>query len=60
MARKFFLKDFDLLTAVYDPEQFFLFPDGIGIYYGIYDIGCGADGDFLFIVPWEDLKSDTT
>ncbi|MDE6914452.1 MAG: DUF5050 domain-containing protein [Lachnospiraceae bacterium] len=56
----FFLKDFDLLTAVYDPEQFFLFPDGIGIYYGIYDIGCGADGDFLFIVPWEDLKSDTT
>ena len=53
---KFFLKNFDILTAFCEPQNFFLFSDGIGIYYGIYDIDCGAAGDFLFIVPWEDFE----
>lgn len=54
---KIFLEDYDILTASYEPQNFFLFSDGIGIYYGIYEIGCGGDGDFLFIVPWEDFVS---
>ncbi|MDE7267916.1 MAG: DUF5050 domain-containing protein [Lachnospiraceae bacterium] len=52
---RFFLENYDELTAKYDPQNFFLFSDGIGIYYEIYDIGCGAEGDYLFIVPWEDF-----
>ena len=52
----FFLKNYDELTAKYDPQNFFLFSEGIGIYYEIYDIDCGAAGDFLFIVPWEDFE----
>ncbi len=51
---KFFLKDYDTLTAKFDPEEFFLFPEGIGIYYGRYAIDCGAAGDYVFIVPYPD------
>lgn len=50
------LDEYDDLTKEFNPEQFFLFPEGIGIYYKIYAIGCGAEGDFLFIVPWEDFS----
>ena len=53
--RTFFLKNYDKLTEKYEPHNFFLFSEGIGIYYGIYDIDCGAEGDYLFIVPWEDF-----
>ena len=35
-----------------EPEQFFLFPEGIGIYYERYAIDSGAAGDCLFIVPF--------
>ena len=51
---KFFLEDYDTLTAKFDPEDFFLFPEGIGIYYARYAIDCGAAGDYLFIVPYPD------
>lgn len=51
-GEKFFFRDEDVLTERFKPEQFFLFPDGIGIYYEIYAIDCGAAGDFLFIVPF--------
>ena len=50
--RKYFLKDEDILTEEFIPEQFFLFPEGIGIYYRAYAIGSGAEGDFVFIVPY--------
>lgn len=46
------LRDEDMLTEEYIAEQFFLFPEGIGIYYERYAIDCGAAGDFLFIVPF--------
>ena len=49
---KFFLKDEDALTEWFVPEQFFLFPDGIGLYYRRYAIDSGAAGDYLFIVPY--------
>lgn len=50
------LQEDDILTEEYDPEQFFLFPEGIGIYYNIYAIDCGAAGDFIFVIPWEEIK----
>ncbi len=49
----FLLKEDDILSKNYDPEQFFLFPDGIGIYYERYAIDCGAAGDYLFVVPFD-------
>lgn len=48
----FFLREEDILTKEYDTGQFFLFPEGIGIYYRRYAIDCGAAGDYLFIVPY--------
>ena len=45
----------DELTEHYDPEQFFLFQEGIGIYYERYAIDCGAAGDYMFIIPWEEV-----
>lgn len=54
---RFFLQESDILTEEYDPEQFFLFPDGIGIYYDVYAIDCGAAGDFIFVVPWEEVSA---
>ncbi|MDE5597404.1 MAG: DUF5050 domain-containing protein, partial [Lachnospiraceae bacterium] len=56
--RKYFLKDEDTLTEEFDSEQFFLFPEGIGIYYERYAIGDGADGDFVFIVPYPDWQPE--
>ena len=50
----FFLKDADALTKCYDPEQFVLCPDGIGIYYERYAIDSGAAGDYMFVIPYED------
>lgn len=55
----FFLREGNLLTNEFDPENFLLFSDGVGIYYPRYAIECGAAGDFLFIVPWEDLTNGT-
>ena len=52
---KFLLRDWDRLTEAYNPDQFFLFPDGIGIYYELHAIGSTADRDFLFIVPYEEF-----
>lgn len=49
---KFFLKNEDVLTERFIPEQFFLFPEGIGLYYEIFVIDSGAAGDYLFIVPY--------
>ncbi len=46
------LREEDMLMEEYVAEQFFLFPEGIGIYYERYAIDCGAAGDFLFIVPF--------
>ncbi|MDE6847187.1 MAG: DUF5050 domain-containing protein [Lachnospiraceae bacterium] len=50
----FFLQDEDVLTEQFDPEQFFLFPEGVGLYYPIYAIDCGAAGDYVFIIPYTD------
>lgn len=49
---KYFLKNEDVLTERFIPEQFFLFPEGIGLYYRRYAIDCGAAGDYVFIVPY--------
>ncbi len=49
----FLLKGEDVLTANYDPEQFFLFPEGVGIYYERYAIDCGAAGDYIFVIPYD-------
>ncbi len=51
---EFLLQNEDMLTENYDPEQFFLLPEGIGIYYGIYAIDSGAAGDYVFVIPWEE------
>lgn len=53
---RWLLQEEDILTEEYDPEQFFLFPEGIGIYYDAYAIDCGAAGDFMFVVPWEEVR----
>lgn len=53
----FFLRDENKLAKEFDLEKFFLFPEGIGIYYERYAIDCGAAGDYLFVVPWEELNS---
>ena len=50
----FFLQDEDVFTEKFNPEQFFLFPEGIGLYYPIYAIDCGAAGDYVFIIPYAD------
>ena len=55
----FLLKDEDALTEHYDPEQFFLFQEGIGIYYERYAIDCGAAGDYMFIIPWEEVMGNS-
>lgn len=47
------LQEEDILTKKFDPEQFFLFPEGIGIYYGVYTITSWPHEDFMFLVPWE-------
>ncbi len=49
---KFFLKNEDVLAERFIPEQFFLFPEGIGLYYEIFVIDSGAAGDYVFIVPY--------
>ena len=51
----FFLQRYDPLTEEYNPEKFYLFPDGVGIYYEKYAIDCGAAGDQLFVVPYEEF-----
>ena len=51
----FFLREENKLAEEFDPEKFFLFPEGIGIYYERYAVDCGAAGDYLFVVPWEEL-----
>ena len=48
----FLLTDRDLLTEDYDPEQFILCPDGIGIYYQRYAIGSGAAGAAMYVIPY--------
>lgn len=53
-SEAFFMRDKDILTEKYDPKQFFLFPEGIGLYYPIYAIDCGAAGDYVFIIPFPD------
>ena len=49
------LQEEDILTKNFDPEQFFLFPEGIGIYYGVYTITSWPHEDFMFLVPWEEV-----
>ena len=53
---RFLLQEKDILTKNFDPEQFFLFPEGIGIYYDVYTIASWPDGDFIFLVPWEEIN----
>lgn len=52
MGSRLALSDTTLREA-YNVEQFYLTEEGIGLYYGIYAIGSGADGDFLFVIPYE-------
>ena len=49
------MQEEDILTKKFDPEQFFLFPEGIGIYYGVYTITSWPHEDFMFLVPWEEV-----
>ncbi|MCM1259139.1 MAG: DUF5050 domain-containing protein [Roseburia sp.] len=50
----FFLEEGNLLTNKYEPDNFLLFSEGLGIYYWEGAIGPNVAGDFLFIIPWED------
>lgn len=52
----FFLRDENKLAEEFDPEKFFLFSEGVGIYYEQYAVDCGAAGDYLFVIPWEELN----
>lgn len=51
------LQEEDILTKKFDPEQFFLFPEGIGIYYGVYTITSWPHEDFMFLVPWGEVST---
>ncbi|MDE5802753.1 MAG: DUF5050 domain-containing protein [Lachnospiraceae bacterium] len=42
-----------ILRDAYNVKQFYLTEDGIGLYYARYTISSGADGDFLFVIPYE-------
>lgn len=50
-----YLGNYDSLAKLYDPTHFFVCSDGIGIHYERYVIDCGAAGDYLFVVPWENF-----
>lgn len=52
----FFLREENKLAEEFDPWKFFLFPEGVGIYYERYAIDCGAAGDYLFVIPWEEVR----
>lgn len=39
----------------YEPEQFYMLEQGLGVYYPRYAIECGAAGDFLFMLPYKEL-----
>lgn len=52
----FFLTTNDILTEKYHTDQFFLFPEGIGLYYQRNAIDSNAAGDFVFIIPWDEVK----
>lgn len=39
----------------YEPEQFYMLEQGLGVYYPRYAIECGAAGDFLFVIPYKEL-----
>ncbi len=52
----FFLREKNKLAEEFDPGKFFLFPEGVGIYYERYAIDCGAAGDYLFVIPWEEVR----
>lgn len=54
---KFFLSGGDILTKEFDPNQFFLFPEGIGLYYekhsiDLYTVDFRITEDYLFLVPY--------
>ncbi|MDE7404513.1 MAG: RsiV family protein, partial [Lachnospiraceae bacterium] len=57
--REWYLEEpvtFDRQTEKYNTDQFFLFPEGIGLYYRRDTINCSAAGDFVFIIPWDEVK----
>ena len=39
----------------YEPQYFYMLEQGLGVYYPRYSIDCGAAGDFLFVIPYEEL-----
>lgn len=39
----------------FEPQDFYMLEQGLGVYYPRYAIECGAAGDFLFVIPYEDL-----
>lgn len=39
----------------FEPQDFYMLEQGLGVYYPRYAIDCGAAGDFLFVIPYEDL-----
>lgn len=39
----------------YDLWDFYMLEQGLGVYYPRYAIDCGAAGDFLFVIPYDDL-----
>ena len=39
----------------YEPQDFYMLEQGLGVYYPRYAIDCGAAGDFLFVIPYEEL-----
>lgn len=42
----------------YEPEQFYMLEQGLGVYYPCYAIECGAAGDFLFVIPYKELAEN--
>lgn len=44
----------------YDLWDFYMLEQGLGVYYPRYAIDCGAAGDFLFVIPYDDLYAKVT
>lgn len=41
---------------IYSPQYFYMMEQGVGVYYHQGAFDCEAAGDFLFVIPYEELK----
>jgi hypothetical protein len=44
-----------LIYQYFNPDSFYLIPDGIAIFYGQYEIGPYAIGIQVFVIPWSEV-----